>query len=179
MGKKLYVGNLSYNVQDSDLEALFAHFGPVQSAQVIMDRDTGRSKGFGFVRPHKAADRSDQIYIPIEAGRDASSGDEVVVKITKRPKSPGMSPEGRVIQADLARVQRRRQLPTRLTQSLQLYLQNRIISRVLADHEATSPPWLLGLLLRFPYLRRLPARFIGLGFRPEHIQTPDVLAATR
>jgi len=45
----LYVGNLSYNVQDSDLEALFTHYGPVQSAQVIMDRDTGRSKGFAFV----------------------------------------------------------------------------------------------------------------------------------
>ena len=49
MGKKLYVGNLSYNVKDSDLEALFAPYGSVQSAQVIQDRDTGRSKGFGFV----------------------------------------------------------------------------------------------------------------------------------
>ncbi len=49
MGKKLYVGNLSYNVTDSDLEALFAPFGSVTSAQVIQDRDTGRSKGFGFV----------------------------------------------------------------------------------------------------------------------------------
>ena len=49
MGKKLYVGNLSYNVRDSDLEEMFAAHGSVQSAQVIMDRDTGRSKGFGFV----------------------------------------------------------------------------------------------------------------------------------
>jgi len=49
VGKKLYVGNLSYNVKDSDLEALFASYGSVQSAQVIQDRDTGRSKGFGFV----------------------------------------------------------------------------------------------------------------------------------
>lgn len=49
MGKKLYVGNLSYNVTDSDLEQMFAQHGTVQSAQVIMDRDTGRSKGFGFV----------------------------------------------------------------------------------------------------------------------------------
>ena len=46
---KLYVGNLSYGVSDSALEAMFAPFGTVQSAQVIMDRDTGRSKGFGFV----------------------------------------------------------------------------------------------------------------------------------
>jgi len=49
MGKKLYVGNLSYNVTDSDLEQLLAQHGTVQSAQVIQDRDTGRSKGFGFV----------------------------------------------------------------------------------------------------------------------------------
>jgi RNA recognition motif-containing protein len=49
MGKKLYVGNLAYGVTDSVLEAMFAAHGTVQSAQVIMDRDTGRSKGFGFV----------------------------------------------------------------------------------------------------------------------------------
>jgi RNA recognition motif-containing protein len=46
---KLYVGNLTYSVTDSDLEALFAPFGGVRSAQVIIDRDTNRSKGFGFV----------------------------------------------------------------------------------------------------------------------------------
>src|ERR1700758_3656033 len=49
MGKKLYVGNLSYGVTDSDLVKMFEPHGTVQSAQVIMDRDTGRSKGFGFV----------------------------------------------------------------------------------------------------------------------------------
>jgi RNA recognition motif-containing protein len=49
VGKKLYVGNLTYNVNDTDLEALFAPFGTVQSAQIIVDRDTNRSKGFGFV----------------------------------------------------------------------------------------------------------------------------------
>ncbi len=49
MGKKLYVGNLSYDVSSSDLEALLSPHGTVQSAEVIMDRDTGRSKGFGFV----------------------------------------------------------------------------------------------------------------------------------
>jgi RNA recognition motif-containing protein len=49
VGKKLYVGNLSYNVTSSELEALFAAHGTVQSAQVIEDRDSGRSKGFGFV----------------------------------------------------------------------------------------------------------------------------------
>jgi cold-inducible RNA-binding protein len=49
MGKKLYVGNLSYDTTDSVLEQMFAAHGTVESAQVIMDRDTGRSKGFGFV----------------------------------------------------------------------------------------------------------------------------------
>ena len=49
MGKKLYVGNLAYSVTDSDLQTMFGAHGTVQSAQVIMDRDTGRSKGFGFV----------------------------------------------------------------------------------------------------------------------------------
>ena len=49
MSKKLYVGNLGYNIAKSDLEQMFAQFGTVGSAQVIMDRDTGNSKGFGFV----------------------------------------------------------------------------------------------------------------------------------
>ena len=49
MGKKLYVGNLTYNVDESALEALFSQYGSVQSAQVIVDRDTNRSKGFAFV----------------------------------------------------------------------------------------------------------------------------------
>ncbi len=49
MAKKLYVGNLTYTITDSDLQAMFEKFGTVDSAQVIMDRDSGRSKGFGFV----------------------------------------------------------------------------------------------------------------------------------
>jgi RNA recognition motif-containing protein len=49
VGKKLYCGNLSFNTTSSDLDQLFAQFGTVQSAEVINDRDTGRSKGFGFV----------------------------------------------------------------------------------------------------------------------------------
>ncbi len=49
MGSRLYCGNLSFNVSTPDLEALFAEFGTVQSAQVISDRNSGRSKGFGFV----------------------------------------------------------------------------------------------------------------------------------
>ena len=53
MGKRIYVRNLSYGMTDSDLEQLFADHGTVRSAQVIMDRDTGRPKGFGFVEMSK------------------------------------------------------------------------------------------------------------------------------
>ena len=56
MGKKLYVGNLAYTVTDSTLEQMFAAHGSVQSAQVIMDRDSGRSKGFGFVEMDSQAE---------------------------------------------------------------------------------------------------------------------------
>ena len=49
MGKRLYVGNLNYNIDKNDLEQMFGAYGTVTSAQVITDRDTGRSKGFGFV----------------------------------------------------------------------------------------------------------------------------------
>jgi RNA recognition motif-containing protein len=56
MGKKLYVGNLTYGVTDSDLQKMFEPYGSVQSAQIIMDRDTGRSKGFGFVEMNSDAE---------------------------------------------------------------------------------------------------------------------------
>ena len=54
MSKKLYVGNLTYSVRDDDLQQQFSSFGQVQSAKVMMDRDTGRSKGFGFVEMSSA-----------------------------------------------------------------------------------------------------------------------------
>lgn len=56
MATKLYVGNLTYGVTNTDLENMFAPHGSVQSAQVIMDRDTGRSKGFGFVEMSTSAE---------------------------------------------------------------------------------------------------------------------------
>ncbi len=68
MGAKLYVGNLSYDVQNSDLEEMFASHGSVRSAQVIMDRDTGRSKGFGFVE--MSADGEATAAISALNGRD-------------------------------------------------------------------------------------------------------------
>ncbi len=57
MGKKLYVGNLSYRVSSSDLEQIFSQYGSVESAEVISDRDTGRSKGFGFVEMSSDSER--------------------------------------------------------------------------------------------------------------------------
>ena len=56
MSNKLYVGNLSYAVRDNDLQQAFSPFGNVQSAKVMMERDTGRSKGFGFVEMGSAED---------------------------------------------------------------------------------------------------------------------------
>src|SRR3954468_20704117 len=68
MGKKLYVGNLTFGVTDQTLEQLFAAHGTVQSAQVIMDRDTGRSKGFGFVE--MGSDQEAQAAIAALSGKD-------------------------------------------------------------------------------------------------------------
>ena len=68
MGAKCYVGNLSFDVEDSDLEQMFAAHGSVVSAQVIMDRDTGRSKGFGFVE--MSADDEAAAAISALNGRD-------------------------------------------------------------------------------------------------------------
>lgn len=56
MSSKLYVGNLSYSMRDDDLQQAFAEFGGVQSAKVMMERDTGRSKGFGFVEMSNASE---------------------------------------------------------------------------------------------------------------------------
>jgi 2-polyprenyl-6-methoxyphenol hydroxylase-like FAD-dependent oxidoreductase len=81
---------------------------------------------------------------------------------------------GRVTTADLRVVQRRREWPTRLTQWIQVLIQNRIISRVLAGRATLKLPWPLRLLRRFPVLRRIPARLVGIGFRPEHVHSPDV-----
>ena len=61
MGNKLYVGNLPYSVRDSDLEQAFGQFGTVTSAKVMMERDTGRSKGFGFVEMASDADAQSAI----------------------------------------------------------------------------------------------------------------------
>jgi 2-polyprenyl-6-methoxyphenol hydroxylase-like FAD-dependent oxidoreductase len=81
---------------------------------------------------------------------------------------------GTASENDLAEVQRRRTLPTRATQWLQVQVQNRILSRVLASRQMPSPPWLLRLVDRCPLLQRIPARLVGIGFGPEHVHTPSV-----
>ena len=78
---------------------------------------------------------------------------------------------GRVTAEDLSQVQRRREWPTRMTQRVQLAVQNRVIKRVLGSEGPIAPPLAIRLLARFPFLRRIPARMIGIGFRPEHVQT--------
>jgi 2-polyprenyl-6-methoxyphenol hydroxylase-like FAD-dependent oxidoreductase len=77
---------------------------------------------------------------------------------------------------DLQAVQDRRTLPVRLTQMLQLIMQNRIIGPALSGAHP-KPPLIFRLLDAIPILRRIPARLLGLGFRPEHIHTPDVVSA--
>jgi 2-polyprenyl-6-methoxyphenol hydroxylase-like FAD-dependent oxidoreductase len=74
---------------------------------------------------------------------------------------------------DLAAVQRRREFPTRATQKLQVAIQNKVIRRVLSSSRPLSVPWVLKLMQKWPALRRIPARVIGLGFRPEHIRTRE------
>jgi RNA recognition motif-containing protein len=90
MGSKLYVGNLSYNTTGSDLEQLCAAHGTVQSAEVIQDRDTGRSKGFGFVQ--MGSDQDAQAAITALNGREVE-GRALTVNEAKpradRPRSGG------------------------------------------------------------------------------------------
>src|SRR5947209_476095 len=85
MAKKLYVGNLAYGVTDSDLEKMFAAHGTVESAQVIMDRDTGRSKGFGFVE--MKTDQEAQAAIAALNGQD--SGGRALTVNEARPRTEG------------------------------------------------------------------------------------------
>ena len=84
MGKKLYVGNLSYDVSSSDLEQLLSDHGTVESAEVIMDRDSGRSKGFGFVE--MASDEEAQA--AITALNEQEHGGRALTVNEARPRQP-------------------------------------------------------------------------------------------
>jgi 2-polyprenyl-6-methoxyphenol hydroxylase-like FAD-dependent oxidoreductase len=77
---------------------------------------------------------------------------------------------GSLREQDLLAVQRRREFPTRATQWLQILVQNRVVRRVLASAQPLTVPWPLKLMQRWPVLRRIPARVIGMGFRPEHVR---------
>src|SRR5258708_18674025 len=85
MGRKLYVGNLTYGVTDAALQQMFEAHGRVQSAQVIMDRDTGQSKGFGFVE--MGSDQEAQAAISALNGKD-HQGRSLTVN-EARPKTEG------------------------------------------------------------------------------------------
>ena len=87
MSKKLYVGNLTYNVNETELEALFAPFGTVQSAQIVVDRDTNRSKGFGFVE--MGTDAEAQAAIDGLNGRDHGGRSLTVNEAKPREARPG------------------------------------------------------------------------------------------
>jgi len=85
---------------------------------------------------------------------------------------------GKASSDDLQAIQDRRTLPVRLTQRIQLTIQNRIIGPALAGTQRPKPPFLFKLFEMFPVLRRIPARLLGVGIRPEHVHTPDVLSAS-
>ena len=81
---------------------------------------------------------------------------------------------GTLTEADLARVQRRRTPPTVATQLLQRVIQRRVVAPTLAGRAPPRPPRVVRLLARFPALQVLPARLIGVGFRPEHVRTGSI-----
>jgi 2-polyprenyl-6-methoxyphenol hydroxylase-like FAD-dependent oxidoreductase len=86
---------------------------------------------------------------------------------------------GRPAPDDLRRVQRRRDLPTRIIQGLQVLVQRRLIAPALAGTVPLAPSLPVRIMTRVPILRRLPARVIGLGVRPEHVETPAMPLASR
>ena len=79
----------------------------------------------------------------------------------------------RLTLADLEKVQHRREFPTRVTQGIQLWVQRRIIAPVLGEQKPVNPPAALRLFAAMPFLRRIPARLVGLGIRPEHVSVPE------
>ena len=87
MGNKLYVGNLSYNIRDDELQQAFAQFGSVSSAKVMMDRETGRSKGFGFVE--MSSDAEAQAAINGMNGQALDGRAIVVNEARPREERPG------------------------------------------------------------------------------------------
>jgi 2-polyprenyl-6-methoxyphenol hydroxylase-like FAD-dependent oxidoreductase len=83
---------------------------------------------------------------------------------------------GKVTDADLQAIQDRRTFPARMTQRIQLTMQDRIIGPALQGVQKPKPPLLFKLIKAVPFLQRIPARLLGLGVRPEHVQTPEAIA---
>ena len=76
--------------------------------------------------------------------------------------------------ADLAAVQKRRMFPTRFMQAVQVLVQERVLAPTLTGKQSTAVPLVLRLVNRFPILRRIPARIVGMGIRPEHVRSPEI-----
>lgn len=93
MAKKLYVGNLSYDMTDSELQSVFEPFGQVQSVQIIMDRDSGRSKGFGFVE--MGSQQEAQAAIDALHGKEVNGRPLTVNEARPREERPGGGGGGR------------------------------------------------------------------------------------
>jgi 2-polyprenyl-6-methoxyphenol hydroxylase-like FAD-dependent oxidoreductase len=85
--------------------------------------------------------------------------------------------DGTLREDDLDAVQERREFPTRVTQRMQVFVQNKVVDVALGADQALQAPLALRLMSRFPLLRRIPARLVGMGVRPEHVHSPDACAA--
>ena len=107
------------------------------------------------------------------SSRSANSAAGVAADI-RASDTPSPEPAySSVTEDDLAAVQRRREFPTRMMQRIQVAIQNRVISRVLSANQKIEVPLVVKLLCNFPVLRRIPAYIVGIGFRPEHVETQD------
>ena len=82
--------------------------------------------------------------------------------------------EGRLTTGDLDAVQRRRTMPMKIVQGMQLAVQSRIVDPLLDSDKPVTAPWIVRLFNHFPFLRRIPARIVGIGVRPEHVHSPQL-----
>jgi 2-polyprenyl-6-methoxyphenol hydroxylase-like FAD-dependent oxidoreductase len=112
-----------------------------------------------------------------DASRQSSSSAGRAAEPARASDTPSQEPAySSVTEDDLAAVQRRREFPTRMMQRIQVAIQNRVISRVLSANKQIEIPLVVKLLCNFPVLRRIPAYIVGIGFRPEHVETQDATA---
>jgi 2-polyprenyl-6-methoxyphenol hydroxylase-like FAD-dependent oxidoreductase len=110
------------------------------------------------------------------AVQDAVAAANILAQPLREASAVPTSPLGEDV---LRRVQERRAFPTRVIQRAQVFIQRRVITGVLGDREQIKPPFVLKLFRLLPILRRIPARIVGMGVRPEHIRTPEQRGAAR